>query len=54
MTPDDQSTGLFAMLMVIIVLLGMMKREKSGAFNIGFESVSVFALYALSVFVLFV
>ncbi|MCE7027805.1 sodium:calcium antiporter [Jiella avicenniae] len=54
MSPDDQSTGLFAMLMVIIVLLGMMKREKSGPFNIGFESVSVFALYALSVLVLFV
>lgn len=54
MTPDDQATGLFAGLMVLIVLLGMMKREKSGAFNIGFESVFVFGLYALSVLVLFV
>jgi len=54
MKPDDQATGLFAGLMVIIVLLGMMKREKRGAFNIGFESVLVFVLYALSVGVLFI
>ncbi|MBP0613979.1 sodium:calcium antiporter [Jiella mangrovi] len=53
MKPQDQATALFATLMVVVVLLGMMKREKSGMFNIGFESVSVFALYALSVAVLF-
>ncbi|MBO0904035.1 sodium:calcium antiporter [Jiella sonneratiae] len=53
MKPQDQATGLFAMLMVIVVLLGMLKREKRGAFNIGFESVSVFALYAVSVLILF-
>lgn len=50
--PDDQATALFAMLMVTVVLLGMMKREKSGFLNIGFESTLVFVLYALSVAVI--
>ena len=40
------------MLMVTVVLLGMMKREKSGFLNIGFESTLVFVLYALSVAVI--
>ena len=53
MKATDQATGLFAALMVIVVLLGMLKREKSGLFNIGFESVLVFGLYGLSVLVLF-
>ncbi|NDW05706.1 sodium:calcium antiporter [Jiella pacifica] len=51
-TPDDQATALFAMLMVTVILLGMMKREKRGFLNIGFESTIVFVLYALSVLVI--
>lgn len=54
MTPQDQATALFAMLMVAVILLGMLKREKQGLFNIGFESVGVFVLYVLSVIMLLV
>ncbi|MER0238301.1 sodium:calcium antiporter [Fulvimarina sp. MAC8] len=53
-TDDDQATALFAMLMVTLILLGMMKREKRGFLNIGFESTGVFLLYGLSVLVLLV
>ena len=54
MKPDDQATALFAMLMVAVVILGMLKRDRKGPFNIGFESVTVFVLYGLSVLVLFI
>ena len=53
-TPKDQGTALFAMLMVSVVILGILKREKSGIFNIGFESVLVYVLYAMSVGLLLV
>ena len=53
-TPKDQGTALFAMLMVSVVILGILKREKSGMFNIGFESVLVYVLYAMSVGLLLV
>lgn len=54
MKPQDQATALFAMLMVSIVLLGMMKREKVGILNIGFEGVLIFVLYGLSVSILLI
>jgi cation:H+ antiporter len=53
-TPQDRSTGLFALLMTAILLLGMLRREKRGAAAIGFESTLVLLLYGVSVILIFV
>lgn len=42
------------MLMVAILLMGLLRREKHGLANIGFESVLVFVVYLLGVAALFV
>jgi cation:H+ antiporter len=47
--PEDRTTALIAILMTGILLLGMLRREKSGFGGIGFESSLVLALYAGSV-----
>ena len=48
-TPADRTTALIAMLMTGVLLLGMLRREKTGPARIGFESVMVLGLYASSV-----
>jgi len=53
MTEQDRSTGLIAMLMTAVLLLGMIRRQKSGPGNIGFESAIVLLLYAGSVVLIF-
>ena len=47
--PADRSTALIAMLMTGVLLLGMLRRQKTGPVRIGFESVLVLGLYAGSV-----
>ncbi|WP_299845634.1 sodium:calcium antiporter [uncultured Jannaschia sp.] len=54
MTDQDRTTGLIAMLMTAVLLLGMLRREKFGIGKIGFESALVLLLYAGSVALLFV
>ena len=54
MKGDDITTALIAMLMTGLLLLGMIRREKSGFGGIGFESAGVLALYAFSVLLLFI
>ena len=49
MTAADRTTALIAMLMTGVLLLGMLRREKTGPVRIGFESVIVLGLYAGSV-----
>ncbi|MDC7785288.1 sodium:calcium antiporter [Rhodoplanes sp. TEM] len=53
MTAEHRTTGLIAMLMTAVLLLGMVRREKSGFGNIGFESTLVLVLYAGSVVLIF-
>jgi cation:H+ antiporter len=53
MTAQDRTTGLLAMLMTGVLLLGMLRREKSGVGGIGFESALVLVLYAGSVLLIF-
>ncbi len=53
-TPDNMATATISILMVGILLLGMLKRDRQGAGGIGFESNTVIALYVLSVVILFV
>jgi cation:H+ antiporter len=53
MTEQDRTTGLTAMLMTAVLLLGMIRRQKSGPGNIGFESAIVLLLYAGSVILIF-
>jgi cation:H+ antiporter len=48
-TEQDRTTGLIAMLMTGVLLLGMLRRVKSGFGGIGFESALVLVLYAGSV-----
>jgi cation:H+ antiporter len=45
-----RGTALIAITMTGVLLLGMLRRQKTGPGKIGFESVFVFALYGLSVF----
>lgn len=49
----DRTTALIAMIMTGVLLLGMIRRERSGPGGIGFESVGVLLLYAFSVAILF-
>jgi cation:H+ antiporter len=49
----DQGTALIAMLMTGVLLLGMLRREKTGIARIGFESALVLLLYAGSVAAVF-
>lgn len=51
---QDRTTALIAMLMTAIVVLGMIRRQKSGIATIGFESCLVLALYVVSIVLLFV
>lgn len=51
---QDQATALFAMLMTGVLLLGMLRRERTGIGGIGFESALVLLLYALAVGQLFI
>ena len=51
---QDRTTGLIAMLMTGVLLLGMLRRQRSGPATIGFESVLVLLLYAASVVLIFV
>ncbi len=53
-TPTNAGTAIIAILMTGILLLGMLKRDRQGPGFIGFESVTVLALYGLSVVLLFV
>ncbi|MEI4473894.1 sodium:calcium antiporter [Frigidibacter sp. MR17.24] len=48
-TSTDRSTGQVAILMVTVLMLGMIRRERRGIAGIGFESAMVLGLYALSV-----
>ena len=54
MTEQDVTTGLVALLMTGVLLLGMLRREKSGIGGIGFESALVLALYASSLVLIFI
>jgi len=47
-TWQDQATGLFALLMTGVLLLGMIRRERNGLGRIGFESVLTLILYAIA------
>jgi len=49
MSQADRTTALIALLMVGVLLLGLLRRERTGPAVIGFESVLVLGLYALSV-----
>ncbi|SDF19447.1 sodium:calcium antiporter [Limimaricola pyoseonensis] len=49
MGPGDRTTALLALLMTGVLLLGMLRREKTGPARIGFESLAVLGLYAVSV-----
>ena len=53
-TPDNTFTALIAILMTGILLMGMLRRQRAGPAHIGFESVLVLALYAVSAVLLFV
>ena len=53
MTGGDMATALIAMLMTGVLLLGMLRREKSGVAGIGFESALVLLIYAGSVALIF-
>ena len=53
MTGQDRTTALIAMLMTAVLLLGMIRRQKAGPGNIGFESALVILLYAASVVLVF-
>ena len=53
MTATDRGTALLALLMTGVLLLGMLKRDRAGPATIGFESVTVLALYGLSVVLIF-
>ncbi|WP_416899328.1 MAG: sodium:calcium antiporter [Minwuia sp.] len=46
MAPDQVFVCLLAILMTAILLLGMLRRERHGPANIGFESVGMLGLYA--------
>ncbi|ESR23172.1 sodium:calcium antiporter [Lutibaculum baratangense] len=46
---QDRSTALIAQTMTGIIILGMLRRERNGPGGIGFESVIVLGLYAVSV-----
>lgn len=50
---QNRTTALIAMLMTGVLLLGMLRREKSGVAGIGFESAMVLLLYAGSIGLLF-
>lgn len=52
-TPRNMGTAIIAILMTGILLLGLLKRDREGPAGVGFESVTVLALYALSVVLLF-
>ena len=52
-TEQDRTTGLIAMLMTAVLLLGMIRRQKWGPGKIGFESALVLILYAGSVVLIF-
>jgi cation:H+ antiporter len=54
MKDQDKTTALIAMLMTGVLLLGMLRREKSGIAGIGFESALVLVLYLGSVVLIFV
>jgi cation:H+ antiporter len=54
MSEADRTTALIAMIMTGVLLLGMIRRERSGIGGIGFESTGVLLLYAFSVVMLFV
>lgn len=54
MADGDRTTGLIAMLMTAVLLLGMLRRVRTGVAHIGFESALVLMLYAGSVVLLFV
>lgn len=54
MTGQNQSTALMAILMTAVLLLGMIRRQKSGPGGIGFESTLVLALYLVSTVLVFV
>jgi cation:H+ antiporter len=49
----DRRTTLIALMMTSVILLGMVRRERTGFVGIGFESTLVLALYAASVVLLF-
>lgn len=51
---DNETTAVIAMLMTGVLLLGMLRREKTGIARIGFESALVLLLYVFSVVVLFI
>ncbi len=51
-TPDDVFTTAMAILMTGVLLLGMLRRERRGIANIGWESALVLALYAGSIVVI--
>ncbi|HSN70168.1 MAG TPA: hypothetical protein VLT59_01610 [Steroidobacteraceae bacterium] len=53
MSEQDRTTGLLAMLMTGVLLLGMLRRQKTGVAGIGFESALVLVLYAFSVILVF-
>ncbi|EAS50648.1 putative sodium/calcium antiporter [Aurantimonas manganoxydans SI85-9A1] len=53
MEPQDRTTAIIAMLMTGVLLLGMLRRERTGPAGIGFESVLVLLLYAGSVVLIF-
>jgi cation:H+ antiporter len=53
MSEADRTTALIAMIMTGVLLLGMIRRERSGIGGIGFESTGVLLLYAFSVVMLF-
>lgn len=48
-TSEDFTTALIAMLMTSVILLGLLRRERTGPAGIGFESAIVLLLYAASV-----
>ncbi len=48
-SPQDRATALIAQVMTGIIILGMLRRQRNGPGGIGFESVAVIALYAISV-----
>ncbi|GHA20995.1 cation transporter [Devosia pacifica] len=49
MTNQHRTTALIAILMTAVLLLGLIRRQKSGPANIGFESTIVLLLYAASI-----
>jgi cation:H+ antiporter len=53
MSEENRTTGLIAMLMTAVLLLGMILREKTGFARIGFESSIVLVLYAGSIALVF-